>query len=99
MEKIEKLIKCLKECGFEFDFYKNRYGETEIRIPSICNCVPNEDFGIGTKEDVYDNSNKTTWTDEAYVHITINDEDPICPVDMMVEIPAPEKNKERKYPL
>ena len=92
MKKIEKLIECLKECGFEFKLYKNRYEETEIRIPCPCNCVPDEDFGIETKEDIYDNPNTTTWTDEAFIHITIDDADPVCPVDMMIEIPAPEKN-------
>lgn len=94
MKKIEKLIECLKECGFEFDYYKDRLGETEVRIPCICNCVPNEDFGIGTKEDIYDNPNRTTWTDEAFIHITINEDDyDDCNcVDMIIEIPAEEVN-------
>lgn len=92
MTKIEKLINCLKECEFEFEFYKDDHGETEIRIPCICNCIPNEDFGVASQDALYSNPNLTCWTDEAFVHITINDTDPVCPVNMMIEIPAPEKN-------
>lgn len=92
MKKIEKLIECLKECGFEFEFYKDDHGETEIRIPCVCDCIPDEDFGVASKDALLHNPNLTCWTDEAYIHITINDEDLFCPVDMMIEIPAPERD-------
>lgn len=79
MNKLNKLVECLK--ALEVDFEVTKENE-EIIIPMPCDAV--RSFGTKGMLEIIKDDDTAIWQDEAYVHVLYNEE--YNTLDWLIEI-------------